>query len=85
MSDFEGVTKGMMVAYFPSEEENKRMKMVGNEAEWLPAMVVAVWSHECVNLLVFPDGNGGIIWKTSVQKINPALPKEMRWNFMYNV
>lgn len=34
----------------------------------VPATVVAVWSDDCANLRVHPDGPGNDLWYTSVQR-----------------
>lgn len=42
----------------------------------LPAIVVAVWSDECVNLKVIGDGHHDL-WKTSIMKGD----SEGQWNW----
>ena len=37
------------------------------EGDVLPAMIVRVWSGNCVNLKVFLDGEGSV-WRTSVSQ-----------------
>jgi hypothetical protein len=51
-----------------------------NEAEKLPAIIVAVWGAKedsSVNLKVIFDGQSEDLWKTSVQRGDG----EMNWNF----
>ena len=39
-----------------------------NNSRTHPATVVAVWSDDCVNLKVTPDGKAHSIWETSVNR-----------------
>ena len=47
-----------------------------NRAKVLPAVVVAVWSDNCVNLRVIADGNLDL-WKTSV--VQGDQPGQWNW------
>ena len=55
-------TQGRIVLYrFPASEE------APNGTEVVPAVIVQVWSDDCVNLRLFTDGPpGGHEWVTSV-------------------
>ncbi len=39
-----------------------------NVSEELPAVIVAVWSENCINVKVFVDGITNSIWKTSINE-----------------
>lgn len=56
-------TIGRIVIYKPAISE----KPQSNMAEELPAVIVRVWSEDCVNLKIINDGENDI-WKTSVIK-----------------
>lgn len=43
------------------------MKPKVNWAEKLPAIIVRIWSNDCVNLKIITDGTDDI-WQTSVPK-----------------
>ena len=66
-------TIGRTVVYKTTEADRNLMKAKGdtdgrcNVQQELPAVVVAVWSEECVNLKVNLDGDGEI-WKTSINQ-----------------
>lgn len=67
-------TIGRIVKYYPTEEEKKQMEkpeVEANVADELPAIVVAVWGEDCVNLKVFQDGKDNL-WVTSSLKGNEA-------------
>lgn len=71
----EEVWKGRIVFYRVGSVDSDNMKH--NQAEVLPAIVVQVWTKECVNLQVFCDGPVGTEWKTSVvQGTEPG-----QWDF----
>lgn len=57
---------GDIVMYVVSDSDTPEVR--NNNAKILPAVVVRVWSDTCVNLKIIPDGDGGNVWKTSVQK-----------------
>lgn len=66
-------TIGRIVHYKTNAVDKSKMeaarKLNGgcNDSEVLPAIVVAVWSENCINLRVIADGNLDL-WKTSVPK-----------------
>lgn len=63
-------TVGRIVMYNTTEQDRAKMKALSclgkgcNEQKQLPAIIVAVWGPECVNLKVMLDGHGDL-WKTS--------------------
>jgi hypothetical protein len=66
-------TVGRTVHYFPGESDSENIKNNFSEGEIgslksavLPAVIVRVWSDNCVNLKVITDGPVDE-WKTSVQ------------------
>jgi hypothetical protein len=62
-------TVGRIVHYFPLHHEQDELhEIVGNP---LAAIIVTVWSGECVNLTVF-DGNGNTHSRTSVAFMDQA-------------
>ncbi len=61
-------TIGRMVIYKTTEEERMLLKQFGNESKELPAIIVAVWGGDCINVRVFPDANMPEIWKTSISQ-----------------
>ena len=59
---------GMIVKYKTTEADQSKMaehRSVCNVKEELPAVIVAVWPNDVVNLKVLLDGQGEI-WQTSV-------------------
>lgn len=70
-------TIGRIVIYQPTYEENERLKETGNQSDELPAIVVAVWDGDLVNLKVFTDGVGPELWKPSVSQGNE--PGNWHW------
>jgi len=69
-------TIGRIVIYHTTEAEREVMRNNPNcnVSDYLPAMVVANWTHElvtegsqCLNLRVFLDGEG-TLWKTSINE-----------------
>lgn len=59
---------GDLVFYRPlSLEKGEDPAILNNQPEVLPAVVVAVWTPDCINLKVFTDGPTDV-WKTSVLK-----------------
>ena len=75
-------TIGRVVVYKTTEQDQSLMKAKSetdgrcNVQEELPAVIVAVWSDECVNLKVNLDGDGEI-WKTSINNGN----EQGQWNW----
>ncbi len=75
-------TIGRIVHYNTDDTDLFKMKAAKqinggcNEAKVLPAIVVAVWSEECVNLRVVTDGNLDL-WRTSVTQGD----KPGQWNW----
>lgn len=74
-------TIGRVVIYTPTEDERKAWRESSggnkiNEAEKLPAIVVAVWSETCINVKVDLDGPGQL-WKTSINRGDG--PGEWNW------
>lgn len=60
-------TIGRIVHYRPTASEREAWAELGNpigDDQLLPAVIVRVWSDECVNLRVFLDGNESP-WVTS--------------------
>ena len=66
-------TIGRIVNYATTNEDKSKMEAASkinggcNKAEVLPAIVVAVWSENCINLRVIADGNLDL-WKTSANQ-----------------
>lgn len=63
-------TIGRIVIYNTTDSDKEKMRLASrttgcNVQDKLPAIVVAVWGEECVNLKVICDGNLEI-WATSV-------------------
>ena len=71
-------TIGRTVIYTPATKENEAWEKdpVMNTAKKLPAVIVCVWSDECVNLRVFCDGDK-TLWVTSANKGDG----EGQWNW----
>lgn len=66
------LTIGRIVIFNVPED----MKPKVNFAEKLPAIIVRVWSQDCVNLKIISDGMEDI-WQTSVTKGDMAN----QWNW----
>lgn len=61
-------TIGRIVLYNTTEADREYFKdLHGNQAEQLPAIIVAVWGDACVNLKVLCDAECPDLWKTSAQ------------------
>lgn len=58
------LTVGRIVHYHVGDNDPDELKY--NHAETLPAIVVTVFSDDCANLKVLPDGPAAAIWRTSV-------------------
>jgi hypothetical protein len=57
---------GDLVFYRPlPAEKGEAPAILSNQPDVLPAVVVAVWTPDCVNLKVFTDGPTDV-WKTSI-------------------
>lgn len=71
-------TIGRTVRYKTTEADRKLMedKPNCNVQNELPAVIVAVWSEECVNLKVQLDGEGEL-WVTSSLRGD----QEMQWDW----
>lgn len=71
-------TIGSVVIYNTTKDQRKKMEesSVDNEQFKLPAIIVAVWGDECVNLKVLADGETDL-WVTSSVKGD----NEMEWNW----
>jgi hypothetical protein len=52
---------------FHDAEMTRPQSNVGQSAT-VPAMVVAKWSPDCVNLKLVTDGPSGFLWRTSVER-----------------
>jgi len=78
MNELKIVKIGDVVMYKTTSEERKKMESMPNcnVQMMLPAIVVAVWGQECVNLNVICDGEM-MLWKTS----SPKGDGEMCWNW----
>jgi len=78
MNKLKIVKIGDVVMYKTTSEERKKMESMPNcnVQMMLPAIVVAVWGQECVNLNVICDGEM-MLWKTS----SPKGDGEMCWNW----
>lgn len=62
-------TIGRIVHYKPSAERVDALHELGcNHPEIMPAVIVAVWSDECVNLKVLVDGPAADMWVTSANR-----------------
>lgn len=63
-------TIGRIVIYNTTESQQRLMELtpLSNTQKQLPAMVVAVWSDDCVNLKVITDGHTDPLWITSANK-----------------
>lgn len=69
---------GMVVLYKTTEAQREAMRNVqDNVQDVLPAIIVSVWSEDCVNLKVMIDGNSTDIWVTS------SLKGEMEGNWQF--
>ena len=74
-------TIGRIVIYNTTEADKAKMRAAGlngtcNVQDILPAIIVAVWSDECVNLKVITDGILDL-WVTSALKGD----QPMNWNW----
>jgi len=71
-------TIGRIVIYNTSVVDREKMSIANycNVQDKLPAIIVAVWSDECVNLKVITDGNMDL-WVTSAIKGD----NEMNWDW----
>lgn len=58
------VAPGQLVIYQVAEDDHEFIRY--NQASELPAIVVQVWSQDCINVQVFCDGPQGTAWKTSI-------------------
>lgn len=64
-------TIGRIVNYHTTVKDKKLMELSNdNVVDILPAVIVNVWSDECLNLKVITDGNSRDLWKTSVNNFN---------------
>lgn len=70
---------GRTVFYRVGEADSDRLKH--NGATILPAVVVQIWTKDCVNLQVFCDGPEACEWKTSV--VQGSKPGQ--WDFYQDV
>lgn len=73
---------GDIVLYNTTDEDKELMKGNGNIANILPAIVVGVWSADCVNLKVIHDGLLPDMWKTSVMRDD--VNNVGCWQFKYS-
>lgn len=72
-------TIGRIVHYtFPASEPLGYSLRAG-QTRTVPAMIVAVWTDECVNLRVFQDGLEAPISATSVTLKNADTPEESEY------
>lgn len=75
-------TIGRVVIYNTTDTDKAKMKAAStinggcNVQDKLPAIIVAVWSEECVNLKVITDGNLEL-WVTSSMK--GSAPMNWEW------
>lgn len=75
-------TIGRVVIYNTTDTDKAKMKAASainggcNVQDKLPAIIVAVWSEECVNLKVITDGNLEL-WVTSSMK--GSAPRNWEW------
>lgn len=70
-------TIGRVVIYTTTEEDKEDMLKDGDNAQdKLPAIIVAVWGADCVNLKVLCDGVQNM-WVTSATRGNG----EREWDF----
>lgn len=69
-------TLGRIVIYNTTEEDRIVFGKFGNRQEKLPAIIVAIWSDDCVNLKVLGDGTQDL-WITSVH----LGTEEFSWNW----
>ena len=75
-------TVGDMVLYHVTQTDKNDMAPHGNIAEVLPAVVVADWGSNTVNLKVFTDGQGPDLWITSAMK--GQSPGYWEWPYQYH-
>ena len=66
---------GRIVIYNTTEQDQQAMRdQKINVQKQLPAMIVAVWSDDCINVKVFMDGGVPDVWKTSIHEyIKPVV------------
>lgn len=68
LTEVQKPTIGRIVIYNTTKDDRSQLGPFNNSnvSDKLPAIVVAVWDNECVNLKVIVDGSIPDIWKTSV-------------------
>lgn len=65
------VSVGDIVLFTFPPLEIRSFSAPAGQSQTVPAIIVAAWSDECVNLRVFPDSDGPTITKTSVPLKKP--------------
>jgi len=57
---------GEIVLYLVGATDSPALRSNSSEGTLLPAIVLRVWTDECVQLQVFCDGPAGCEWRTSI-------------------
>ena len=78
-------TVGDRVIYHTTQDDKDQMQGHGNVADVLPAIVVASWGGDSVNLKVMTDGAGPDLWDTSAIKSQGERGWEWQGHYEYRM
>jgi len=70
---------GQIVEYYIANHDFSELLANNNTSKTCPAIITCVFTPECVNLKIIPDGEG-LFWRTSVP--NKAKEGDSCWTYI---